>query len=67
VSVLKELPTMSLENHSTARVSTLGVEAMSSELVPSLKVFNATTGASLGNILTVGNGKYVGQLLATGS
>jgi hypothetical protein len=50
----------------TVNKSQLNVEATSTDHVLILQIYNATTGAFVGNIPAVGNGKFVGQLNVAG-
>jgi len=67
VTVLKELASVAItKSQYTVKNSNLQVEATSSKPVANLQVYNAATGAFLGNIPVAGGGKYVGQLFVTG-
>ncbi len=50
----------------TVSKSQLNVEATSTDRVGLLQIYNANTGAFVGTIPAVGNGKFVGQLTAHG-
>jgi hypothetical protein len=67
VTVRKETTTVTITKAQyTVSKSLLSVEATSTDRVGSLQIFNAITGAFVGNIPLVNVGKFVGQLSVNG-
>ena len=67
VTVRKETASLVIsKSQYTVSKTQLNVEATSTDVVSSLQVFNATTGALVGNMPNVGGGKFVGQFRVAG-